>query len=77
MKLDKSMRQFPLLIAIYLTVLAIFIAVIRFPVRLSLVLAIVGFVSFVVSFLPADEPELSSGDGSEGEFSSDTSSRWR
>ncbi|MFT4946785.1 MAG: hypothetical protein ACI8TL_001022 [Natronomonas sp.] len=69
------MRQNPALVAIYLTLLAIFVAITRLPGRIALTLVIVGFVSFTLSFLPAAESDSSDG-GSTPESSPNTRRRW-
>jgi len=67
-----SMQYGPALVAIYLTVLAVFVAMTRFPAGISLILVIIGFVSFLLSFLPAGDSDSSA----DSESSPDTRSRW-
>ncbi|WP_436902405.1 hypothetical protein [Halovenus halobia] len=65
------------LVAIYLTVLGLFVALVLQLVGIALTLVIVGFVVFVLSLL-LDTPELSAANReSPSESPSETRSRWR
>ena len=65
------------LVAIYLTVLGLFVALVLELVGIALTLVVVGFVIFILSLL-LDTPELSAANReSAAESPSETRSRWR